>query len=891
MPGIGLTDYIKPKNDAFTGMVQASQVLGGGGDGTLPDACVAESNVTQHEAAIDHTAIANIGTTAHAQIDTHIADTTDPHGASVTLTTPIVGDFTNATHDHSNAAGGGTLAVSSHSHAMLDGSVHTDSVADAVTRGSLIYGNATPKWDELVIGAAATHLRSDGTDLAWTELAVVDDPTPTLGGDLAAGDNDILDVNNIRVNVSAAIHDAFGNTQLAWGFAVAAVNYITLFNSATGLPPSLVSTGSDTNIDLWLNPKGTGKLQTNSDFDVVGAITVGGTVDGRDVATDGTKLDGIEAGADVTDAANVDAAGAVMESDYGGYSILRTGLTAGAPSSVTIGESRLVGRITAGQITALTATQVRTLLNVADGADVTGSNAPQAHAASHQSAGGDAIKLDNFATPDDNTDLDFSTTLHGLVPKGTNVGDFLKDNGTWASVPGGATAVSAAAVIADNAIVRGDGGSRGVQDSGVLIDDSDAITGVASISLAKLAISGSNIQAVGAGTNIDLLPAGVTGAVRVSIQGAATANRDFLSLINTAWAASMTDTRTSILFRHAEDVSPSTEDSARITVGTETDWTTTVATQDAYMALCTALNGVVAEKVRINSAGVVGINTIAPGSLHTAAMLDIRNNTLTGIGIYSFTDTASHNSRVFGARARGTDGSASAVVDGDGLFTFQSLGYDGSTYKTAARITCSVDGGVSSGIVPGNIEFATTASTVPVPRLTIQSDGDILVDPDSKMMFRDSALFMYSSADGQLDLEADTEVEITAPTVDLTAATAVIVRNVHGINYAPGSDTDCDLVTVDVTGAPKFWWDESENALAITHRLILPEGVQTKYSTNNVADPPTDAELDTAFGDPTVVGSGFVGILDDNDLGTDCYICWTTGTAGEWFYVKGTKAV
>lgn len=49
---IGLTDYVKPKNDAFTGIVQASQVLGGGGDGTLPDACVAESNTTQHASAI-----------------------------------------------------------------------------------------------------------------------------------------------------------------------------------------------------------------------------------------------------------------------------------------------------------------------------------------------------------------------------------------------------------------------------------------------------------------------------------------------------------------------------------------------------------------------------------------------------------------------------------------------------------------------------------------------------------------------------------------------------------------------------------------------------------------------------------------------------------------------
>ena len=50
-------------------------------------------------------------------------------------------------------------------------------------------------------------------------------------------------------------------------------------------------------------------------LDVTGNITVGGTVDGRDVATDGSKLDGIEALADVTDTANVTAAGALMDSE------------------------------------------------------------------------------------------------------------------------------------------------------------------------------------------------------------------------------------------------------------------------------------------------------------------------------------------------------------------------------------------------------------------------------------------------------------------------------------------------------------------------------------------------------------------------------------------------
>ena len=72
---------------------------------------------------------------------------------------------------------GGAIAA----HAMLDGSVHTDSVADAVTRGSIIYGNATPKWDELVIGAANTVLQSDGTDAAWGSIATafIDDEAVT----------------------------------------------------------------------------------------------------------------------------------------------------------------------------------------------------------------------------------------------------------------------------------------------------------------------------------------------------------------------------------------------------------------------------------------------------------------------------------------------------------------------------------------------------------------------------------------------------------------------------------------------------------------------------------------------------------------------------------------
>jgi hypothetical protein len=50
--------------------------------------------------------------------------------------------------------------------------------------------------------------------------------------------------------------------------------------------------------------------------------------------------------------------------------------------------------------------------------DNDGKVTPEEHAASHIASGGDAIKLDDLATPDDNTDLNVNASTHGLAPKG-----------------------------------------------------------------------------------------------------------------------------------------------------------------------------------------------------------------------------------------------------------------------------------------------------------------------------------------------------------------------------------------------------------------------------------------------------------------------------------------
>ena len=91
-------------------------------------------------------------------------------------------------------------------------------------------------------------------------------------------------------------------------------------------------------------------------------------------------------------------------------------------------------------------TDAAKLATIDENADVTGDNAPKAHAASHKSAGGDPVKLDELKAPDDNTNLDVSITKHGLVPKGTNVGDFLKDDGSWDTPAGGGGGVGTSGV-------------------------------------------------------------------------------------------------------------------------------------------------------------------------------------------------------------------------------------------------------------------------------------------------------------------------------------------------------------------------------------------------------------------------------------------------------------
>ncbi len=174
---------------------------------------------------------------------------------------------------------GGLVAGSGGSvtpHNLLS-TTHPDTLAASVARGSVLVGNATPKWAAVTIGAAGRFLRSDGTDAAWgvdgsalTNLAAAQltGTLPALSGvnltnlnasNLASGTIPLARLSaltNSQVDAAAAI----AYTKLALTGSILAADITT----AAGIPYSkLTLTNSLVNGDLVNSTLTFGKWAAN----------------------------------------------------------------------------------------------------------------------------------------------------------------------------------------------------------------------------------------------------------------------------------------------------------------------------------------------------------------------------------------------------------------------------------------------------------------------------------------------------------------------------------------------------------------------------------------------------------------------------------------------------
>lgn len=190
-------------------------------------------------------------------------------------------------HDGSTA-GGIPLAK----EAALSGYVTTASLSGYATTASLANVATSGAYSDLSGTPSASDL--------LTSIKTVDGPASGL-------DADTLDGKQLAT--LEAEYQSYADTAVSNLVAAAPATLDTLNELAAAL-------GDDPNFATTVTNSIATKLPLAGGT-MTGAITfaAGQTFDGRDVSSDGAKLDGIEAGADVTDTANVTAAGALMDSE------------------------------------------------------------------------------------------------------------------------------------------------------------------------------------------------------------------------------------------------------------------------------------------------------------------------------------------------------------------------------------------------------------------------------------------------------------------------------------------------------------------------------------------------------------------------------------------------
>jgi trimeric autotransporter adhesin len=105
------------------------------------------------------------------------------------------------------------------------------------------------------------------------------------------------------------------------------------------------------------------------------------------------------------------------------------------------------------------------------------------------------------------------------------------------------------------------------------------------------------------------------------------------------------------------------------------------------------------------------------------------------------------------------------------------------------------------------------------------SNADSTLGTDKKVQFRDAAIYINSSADGQLDIVADTEIQIAATTIDIDGAI-----NASGEIIAASLDISGDI---DVDGTANLDVVDIDGAVDMASTLAVADQVTiTKTGTN-----------------------------------------------------------
>ena len=209
-------------------------------------------------------------------------------------------------------------------------------------------------------------------------------------------------------------------------------------------------------------------------------------------------------------------------------------------------------------------------------------------------------------------------------------------------------------------------------------------------------------------------------------------------------------------------------------------------------------------------------------------------------------------------------------VNSDGSTTWQSIG--GSVAGAHVLLSATHTDTTAASVTRGALVIGLGASPTWTRR---DHPGDINYYLRSNAADPDWTSDLTMAAGAYVGRTGDVRVEF-----DSAAGQLDLI-----LGDAAGSD---EVRVVDSGGVAVVTADSDGNLYAAGVANFHAAGIRTIHSEANVTSPPSDAELDAAFGTPAVVGEGFIGLLDDNNAGTAGYMVFSLG--GFWWYEVATKA-
>ncbi len=272
-----------------------------------------------------------------------------------------------------------------------------------------------------------------------------------------------------------------------------------------------------------------------------------------------------------------------------------------------------------------------------------------------------------------------------------------------------------------------------------------------------------------------------------------------------------------------------------------------------------------------------------------------------------------------------TDGDTISAADTNDEFNQLLAAFAASTGHTHDGTTG--EGGPITGLATNAVTFGTGADTdVSVTFDANTNDGvitwmededyfqfadDILMSTTEKIQFRDTAIYIQSSADGQLDIVADTEIQIAATTIDINgnvdiSGTIVGASTVSaGTAFVPDASDGAALGTTSLEFSDLFLADAAvinlgaDQDTTLTHvadtGILLNSTRQLQFgdsgtyihqSADGVLDLVADTEIE--INATTVDINGDVEISGDLTVSGDD-ITMGTNTAGNLLIADGTN--